>query len=98
MSTIERNLIGTAGLCLDKVLRYFFFALFIGTCVYSWRHLLRERDNRHKMTTDRQCLGVTRLYENQDDSVRFKLHLSLRAAVGGDSCSSAMHALYPHRR
>ncbi len=37
MSTIERNLIGnTVGLSrIDKVLRYFLFALFIGTCVYS---------------------------------------------------------------
>ena len=37
MSTIEQNLIGnTAGLSrVDKVLRYFFFALFIGTVIYS---------------------------------------------------------------
>ena len=37
MSTIEQNLIGnTAGLSrVDKVLRYFFFALLIGTVVYS---------------------------------------------------------------
>ena len=37
MSTIEQNLIGnTAGLSrVDKVLRYFFLALLIGTVVYS---------------------------------------------------------------
>ena len=37
MSTIEQNLIGnTAGLSrVDKVLRYFFFALLIGVVVYS---------------------------------------------------------------
>ena len=37
MSTIEQNLIGnTAGLSrVDKVLRYFFFALLIGTVIYS---------------------------------------------------------------
>ena len=37
MSTIEQNLIGnTAGLSrVNKVLRYFFFALLIGTVIYS---------------------------------------------------------------
>lgn len=48
MSTIERNLIGnTAGLSrIDKVLRYFFFALFIGTFVYSIGGTFFGRDNR----------------------------------------------------
>ena len=48
MSTIERNLIGnTAGLSrIDKVLRYFFFALFIGTFVYSIGGTFFGKDNR----------------------------------------------------
>ena len=48
MSTIERNLIGnTAGLSrIDKVLRYFFFALLIGTVVYSTGGTFFGRDNR----------------------------------------------------
>ncbi len=48
MSTIERNLIGnTAGLSrIDKVLRYFFFALFIGTFVFSIGGTFFGRDNR----------------------------------------------------
>ena len=48
MSTIEWNLIGnTAGLSrVDKVLRYFFFALFIGTVVYSIGGTFFGRDNR----------------------------------------------------
>ena len=48
MSTIEQNLIGnTAGLSrVDRVLRYFFFALFIGTVVYSIGGTFFGRDNR----------------------------------------------------
>ncbi len=48
MSTIEQNLIGnTAGLSrVDKVLRYFFFALLIGTVVYSTGGTFFGRDNR----------------------------------------------------
>ena len=48
MSTIEQNLIGnTAGLSrVDKVLRYFFLALFIGTVVYSIGGTFFGRDNR----------------------------------------------------
>ena len=48
MSTIEQNLISnTAGLSrVDKVLRYFFLALFIGTFVYSIGGTFFGRDNR----------------------------------------------------
>ena len=48
MSTIEQNLIGnTAGLSrVDKVLRYFFFALLIGTVVYSIGGTFIGKDNR----------------------------------------------------
>ena len=48
MSTIEQNLIGnTAGLSrVDRVLRYFFFALFIGTVVYSTGGTFFGIDNR----------------------------------------------------
>ena len=48
MSTIERNLIGnTAGLSrVDKVLRYFFFALVIGTAVYPIGRTFFGIDNR----------------------------------------------------
>lgn len=48
MSTIEQNLIGnTAGLSrVDKVLRYFFVALLIGTIVYSIGGTFFGRDNR----------------------------------------------------
>ena len=48
MSAIEQNLIGnTAGLSrVDKVLRYFFFALLIGTVVYSIGGTFFGRDNR----------------------------------------------------
>ena len=48
MSTIEQNLIGnTAGLSrVDKVLRYFFFALLIGVVVYSIGGTFVGRDNR----------------------------------------------------
>ena len=48
MSTVEQNLIGnTAGLSwVDKVLRYFFFALLIGTIVYSIGGTFFGRDNR----------------------------------------------------
>ena len=48
MSTIEQNLIGnTAGLSrVDKVLRYFFLALLIGTVVYSTGGTFFGRDNR----------------------------------------------------
>ena len=48
MSTIEQNLIGnTAGLSrVDKVLRYFFFALLIGAVVYSIGGTFFGRDNR----------------------------------------------------
>ena len=48
MSTIEQNLIGnTAGLSrVDKVLRYFFFALLIGSVVYSIGGTFFGRDNR----------------------------------------------------
>lgn len=48
MSTIEQNLIGnTAGLSrVDKVLRYFFFALLIGTIVYSIGGTFFGIDNR----------------------------------------------------
>ena len=48
MSTTEQNLIGnTAGLSrVDKVLRYFFFALLIGTFVYSIGGTFFGKDNR----------------------------------------------------
>ena len=48
MSTIEQNLIGnTAGLSrVDKVLRYFFFALLIGTVVYPIGRTFFGIDNR----------------------------------------------------
>ena len=48
MSTIEQNLIGnTAGLSrVDKVLRYFFFALLIGAVVYSIGGTFVGIDNR----------------------------------------------------
>lgn len=48
MSTIEQNLIGkTAGLSrVDKVLRYFFFTLLIGTVVYSIGGTFFGKDNR----------------------------------------------------
>lgn len=48
MSTIEQNLIGnTAGLSrVDRVLRYFFFALLIGTVVYSTGGTFFGIDNR----------------------------------------------------
>ena len=48
MSTIEQNLIGnTAGLSrVDRVLRYFFFALLIGTVVYSIGGTFFGKDNR----------------------------------------------------
>ena len=48
MSTIEQNLIGnTAGLSrVDKVLRYFFVALLIGTVVYSIGGTFFGKDNR----------------------------------------------------
>ena len=48
MSTIEQNLIGnTAGLSrVDKVLRYFLFALLIGTFVYSIGGTFFGKDNR----------------------------------------------------
>ena len=48
MSTIEQNLIGnTAELSrVDKVLRYFFLALLIGTVVYSIGGTFFGRDNR----------------------------------------------------
>ena len=48
MSTIEQNLIGnTAGLSrVDKVLRYFFLALLIGTVVYSTGGTFFGIDNR----------------------------------------------------
>lgn len=48
MSTIEQNLIdNTAGLSrVDKVLRYFFLALLIGTVVYSIGGTFFGKDNR----------------------------------------------------
>ena len=48
MSTIEQNLIGnTARLSrVDKVLRYFFLALLIGTFIYSIGGTFFGRDNR----------------------------------------------------
>ena len=48
MSTIEQNLIGnTEGLSrVDKVLRYFFFALVIGTAVYPIGRTFFGIDNR----------------------------------------------------
>lgn len=48
MSTSEQNLIGnTAGLSrVDKVLRYFFFALLIGVVVYSIGGTFFGKDNR----------------------------------------------------
>lgn len=48
MSTIEQNLIGnTAGLSrVDRALRYFFFALLIGTAVYSTGGTFFGIDNR----------------------------------------------------
>ena len=48
MSTIEQNPIGnTAGLSrVDKVLRYFFLALLIGTVIYSIGGTFFGKDNR----------------------------------------------------
>lgn len=48
MSTIEQNLPGnTSGLSrVDKALRYFFFALLIGTFIYSIGATFFGRDNR----------------------------------------------------
>ena len=48
MSTIEQNLIGnTAGLSrVDKILRYFFLALLIGTVIYSIGGTFFGKDNR----------------------------------------------------
>ena len=48
MSTIEQNLPGnTPGLSrVDKVLRYFFFALLIGTIIYSIGGTFFGKDNR----------------------------------------------------
>ena len=48
MSTIEQNLIGnTAGLSrVDRALRYFFFALLIGTVIYSIGGTFVGIDNR----------------------------------------------------
>lgn len=48
MSTIEQNLIGnTPGLSrVDKVLRYFFLALLIGTVIYSIGGTFFGKDNR----------------------------------------------------
>lgn len=48
MSTIEQNLIGnTAGLSrVDKVLRYLFLALLIGTVIYSIGGTFFGKDNR----------------------------------------------------
>lgn len=48
MSTIEQNLIGnTTGLSrVDKVLRYFFFALLISTVIYSIGGTFIGKDNR----------------------------------------------------
>ena len=62
MSTIEQNLIGnTAGLSrVDKVLRYFFFALLIGTIVYSTGGTFFGIDNRlndYGLVTALACLA-----------------------------------------
>ena len=48
MSTIEQNLIGnTPGLSrVDKILRYFFLALLIGTVIYSIGGTFFGKDNR----------------------------------------------------
>ena len=63
MSTIEQNLIGnTAGLSrVDKVLRYFFFALLIGTVVYSIGGTFFGIDNRlrdYGLVTGLACLAL----------------------------------------
>ena len=62
MSTIEQNLIGnTAGLSrADKVLRYFFLALLIGTVVYSIGGTFFGKDNRlndYGLATALACLA-----------------------------------------
>ena len=62
MSTIEQNLIGnTAGLSrVDRVLRYFFFALLIGTVVYSTGGTFFGIDNRlndYGLVTALACLA-----------------------------------------
>jgi len=62
MSTIESLFIGnTAGLSrVDKVLRYFFFALLIGTIVYSIGGTFFGRDNRlndYGLVTALACLA-----------------------------------------
>ena len=62
MSTIEQNLIGnTAGLSrADKVLRYFFLALLIGTVVYSIGGTFFGIDNRlndYGLVTALACLA-----------------------------------------
>ena len=63
MSTIEQNLIGnTAGLSrVDKVLRYFFFALLIGVVVYSIGGTFFGIDNRlrdYGLVTCLACLAT----------------------------------------
>ena len=63
MSTIEPLLIGnTAGLSrVDKVLRYFFFALLIGTVVYSIGGTFFGIDNRlrdYGLVTGLACLAL----------------------------------------
>ncbi len=62
MSTIEQNLIGnTAGLSwVDKVLRYFFFALLIGTFIYSIGATffgIHNRLNDYGLVTCLACLA-----------------------------------------
>ena len=62
MSTIESLFIGnTAGLSrVDRVLRYFFFALLIGTIVYSIGGTFFGRDNRlndYGLVTALACLA-----------------------------------------
>jgi len=63
MSTIEQNLIGnTAELSrVDKVLRYFFFALLIGVVVYSIGGTFFGIDNRlrdYGLVTGLACLAT----------------------------------------
>ena len=63
MSTIEQNLPGnTPGLSrVDKVLRYFFFALLIGTVVYSIGGTFFGIDNRlrdYGLVTGLACLAT----------------------------------------
>ena len=90
MSTIEQNLIGnTAGLSrADKVLRYFFLALLIGTVIYSIGGTFFGIDNRlndYGLVTALACLasqmpGYSRTIPG--------VHRFLRACEWAVMCSS----------